>query len=127
MILLTLNQKSGEPFYGQIVEQIKYKIACGQLRESDRIPSIRALARQLGINPRTVVKAYEELQHAGLVVMQHGRGVFVKSPSRATSSKARKRAIIKMARKVLSEASRMGAASGEVLTILKDEARKIKS
>lgn len=63
---LQLNHQSGEPIYRQIVEQVKYAVAAGDLAPGARLPSIRELAGQLKINPRTVVKAYEELRAAGL-------------------------------------------------------------
>ena len=72
-----LNHHSGEPIYRQIVEAIKYKIVSGQVAVDEKLPSIRSLAEELKINPRTMMKAYEELQHAGLVVMRQGQGVFV--------------------------------------------------
>ena len=122
---IRLNHHSGEPIYRQIVEQIKYRVAAGQLNGEDQLPSIRSLAEQLKINPRTVVKAYEELQHAGLVVVQHGRGVFVTDRRGATPAAMRRRAIEDMARRMLSEVSRMGGDLDEVLNVVKAEAEKM--
>lgn len=76
---LRLNYQSGEAIYRQIVEQIKYRVASGELSPGQRLPSIRELAKQLKINPRTVVKSYEELRAAGLAVMRQGQGVFIDS------------------------------------------------
>lgn len=122
---LHLDHHSGEPIYRQIVEAIKYKVASGQLAVDERIPSIRALAEELKINPRTVVKAYEELQHAGLVVMRHGQGVFVAANQGATSQSVRHKAISDMARRMLAEAFRLGACKAEVLKIIESEANKM--
>ena len=124
-MIIHLTHHSSEPLYGQIVEQVKYHVACGRLKPRDRLPSIRRLAGRLGINPRTVVKAYEELRRAGLIVIQHGRGAFIKAPAARTPARPRKKAIARMARRVLSEAARIGAKPDEVLTILAAEARKI--
>jgi GntR family transcriptional regulator len=117
-----LDHHSGEPIYRQIVEQIKYKIATGELGDEDRLPSIRSLAEQLKINPRTVVRAYEELQHADLVVMQQGRGVFVSPSPEATPPRVRRRVIADMARRMLAEALRMGADRDEVISLIQEEA-----
>lgn len=122
-----LDYHSGEPIYRQVIEAIKYKIASGELSLDERLPSIRALAEQLKINPRTVVKAYEELKHAGLVVMRHGQGVFVASNQNATSQSVRKKAIGNMARRMLAEAFRLGASKAEVLQIIEEEASKMES
>jgi len=122
---LHLDHHSGEPIYRQIVEQIKYRVAAGQLNGEDQLPSIRSLAEQLKINPRTVVKAYEELQHAGLVVMQQGKGVFVTDRRDATPAAMRRKVIADMARRMLSEVSRMGGDVDEVLNVVKAEAEKM--
>jgi len=122
---LHLDHHSGEPIYRQIVEAIKYQVASGRLAQEDRLPSIRALAEELKINPRTVVKAYEELQHAGLVVMRHGQGVFVSVNHGATPQSVRQKAIADMARRMLAEASRLGAPKAEVLRIIESEANKM--
>jgi GntR family transcriptional regulator len=122
---LHLDHHSGEPIYRQIVEAIKYQVASGQLAQEDRLPSIRTLAEELKINPRTVVKAYEELQHAGLVVMRHGQGVFVSVNHGATPQSVRQKAIADMARRMLSEAFRIGASKAEVLRIIESEANKM--
>jgi len=122
---LYLDHHSGEPIYRQIVEAIKYKVASGQVALDERLPSIRTLAEELKINPRTVVKAYEELQHAGLVVMRHGQGVFVAANQAATPQAARRKTIADMARRMLAEAFRLGADKNEVLAMIQSEADKM--
>ena len=124
---LDLDHHSGEPIYLQIVEQIKYKVASAQLNGEDQLPSIRALARQLKINPRTVVKAYDELRHAGLVVMKQGQGVFVTTKRETVRADVRRKAIAELARRLLAEASRMGANADEILAIIRNEAHKMES
>jgi GntR family transcriptional regulator len=124
---LYLDAHSGEPIYRQVVEQIKYKIACGELGGDAQLPSIRVLAEQLKINPRTVVKAYEELNHAGLVVMKQGQGVFGASQREATPKLVREKAIADMARRMLAEALRMGADKGEVAEIVKKVAQEMEA
>jgi GntR family transcriptional regulator len=122
-----LDHHSGEPIYRQIVEAIKYRIACGRLTVNDQLPSIRALAGELKINPRTVVKAYEELCHAGLVVLKQGQGVFVTGEGDAAPSHERRRAIVEMARRMMAEASRIGATPDEVLDIVEQVARQMEA
>ncbi len=124
---LYLDYRSGEPIYRQIVEAIKYKVASGRLAADERLPSIRALAEELKINSRTVVRAYEELEHAGLVVMRQGQGVFVAANHAAASESVRHKAIADMARRTLAEAFRLGADKEEVLNIIQSEADKMGS
>ncbi|NQV33495.1 MAG: GntR family transcriptional regulator [Phycisphaeraceae bacterium] len=117
---LRLDHQSGEPIYRQIVEQVKYKVASGQIKAGEQLPSIREMAKDLKINPRTVVKAYEELQAAGLVVRRQGQGVFITESQTAMPARVRHKAIADLASRLLSEASRMGASGEEVQMILKE-------
>lgn len=124
---IRLNHRSGEPIYRQIVEQVKYQVACGDLRPGEKLASIRALAGQLNVNPRTVVKAYETLQHADLVVMQHGQGVFVTENRGSVPASARRRVLAEMARRLMAEAARLGADQNEVLRIIRDIAKDMEN
>ena len=119
-----LNHHSGEPVYRQIVEAVKYRIAAGEVLPEAQLPSIRVLAEQLQINPRTVVKAYEELEHAGLVVMRHGQGVFVSPPSAAPAA-ARRSAMTALVRRTLAEAFRLGCGEQEILDIVQTELQRM--
>lgn len=122
---LRLDHHSGEAIWRQIVEQVKYKVASGELREGDQLPSIRGLADQLKINPRTVVKAYEELAHGGLVIMQQGRGVFVSQQRDATPARVRRKILSESTRRLLAEAKRLGADTREVVDIVEEVAREM--
>lgn len=122
---LHLDHHSGEPIYRQLVEQIKYRIACGSLVVGEQLPSIRSLALDLSINPRTVVKAYEELRHAGLLVMRPGQGVFIRSTSNDVPASARRKAIEEMARRLLAEAASLGADPEEVIDIIAAVSRRM--
>lgn len=121
-----LNHHSGEPIYTQIVEAIKYAVAAGQLAPDSRLPSIRALSDELKINARTVVKAYEELEHAGVVIMRHGQGVFI-AENRAAPAAVRREAMAALVRRLLAEAARLGASPDEVEAIFHAELQKMES
>ena len=69
--------QTGGPLYQQIVSQIKQKIAVGEWGAGEEIPSIRQLAAELRVSVITVKRAYLEMEHAGLIVTQHGKGSFV--------------------------------------------------
>jgi len=60
------------------MEQVKHAIETGALREGDQLPTIRKLAEELVMNPNTVVRAYRELEHEGVVDLRHGSGAFIK-------------------------------------------------
>ena len=124
---LRLDYQSGEAIYRQIVEQIKYKIASGELKPNEQLPSIRDLAKQLKINPRTVVKIYEELQSGGLVVRRQGQGVFVKNSQSAVPIHTRNKLIGEIARRMLAEAYRLGASEEEVIEIFRKIVEEMRS
>ncbi len=124
---LRLNYQSGEAIYRQIVEQMKYKVASGQLSPGQRLPSIRELAKQLKINPRTVVKAYEELRAGGLAVMRQGQGVFITENQAQASAKTRQKAIEELTRRMFAEGMRIGADMDEILRIVNRTAKQMRS
>lgn len=71
----------GQPVYQQIAAQFRAEIEAGRLAPGDRLPTIRELARTLGVNRDTVGLAYDELARAGLIEATVGRGTFVRKPS----------------------------------------------
>lgn len=75
--MIDLSRERGHPVYLQLKEQLQRRIASGLLAPGEGLPSVRSLAQQLQINPNTVVRAYRELELAGLVVTRHGEGSFV--------------------------------------------------
>jgi len=76
-LLLLLNHASPVPPYEQIGLQIRTMIASTQLAPETRLPSVRQLARDLGVAPNTVVRAYSELEHNGWVTTSKRKGVMV--------------------------------------------------
>jgi len=75
-----LNNSSGQPFYEQIVQQVKRLIQTGQVREGEALPSMRQLAKDLRVSVITTKRAYEELEQAGYLVSVTGRGSFAAFP-----------------------------------------------
>ncbi len=76
-MIFHLNHSSGIPVYLQLMEQIRHGIETGAIRAGERLPTIRSLAQELVINPNTVVRAYRELQHEGVVELRQGSGAYV--------------------------------------------------
>ena len=72
-----LSNAGQEPIYAQITRQIKEQILSGQLHAGDALPSIRLLAKELRISVITTKRAYEDLESAGFIITQPGRGSFV--------------------------------------------------
>ena len=122
---ITINHHSGEPLYRQIVEAVRLRIASGQALPGEQLPSIRELAEQLQINSRTIVKAYDELDRAGLVVTQHGRGVFVASQRVPLPARERRKRLRDLALKLVVEAAQIGAALDEVIEVVHEAAAEL--
>lgn len=76
-MLLTVNLESGQPIYMQIRNHIVEGIANGALRDGDPLPSVRALASELGVNLHTVNKAYHMLRIEGFVKLLRSRGTVI--------------------------------------------------
>ena len=77
MIHFRLDSRSGVSPYLQLVHQVKHALRLGHLRAGDQLPTVKEVVAALAINPNTVLKAYRELEHAGLVGGRPGRGTFV--------------------------------------------------
>jgi GntR family transcriptional regulator len=74
---LKIDPANNTPIYEQVINQIKYGIATGELAPDEPIPSIRQLSLRLLINPNTVIRAYRELEREGVIEMRRGLGAFV--------------------------------------------------
>lgn len=77
MIEFRINRQSGVPTYAQLVLQVKQALRLGLLETGDRLPTAKDVVGELAINPNTVLKAYRELEHEGLVAAKPGLGTFV--------------------------------------------------
>jgi GntR family transcriptional regulator len=77
MIQFILDPKGGTPFYRQIIDQIKFGIASGNLKVGEQLPTVRALAVELKVNLNTVTKAYKELEIQSILSTQQGTGTFI--------------------------------------------------
>ena len=75
--MISLDYRSGEPIYDQIVRGFLRLKAVGALKAGDKLPSVRALALELGVNPNTVQKAYGILESNGVIYSVAGKGSFI--------------------------------------------------
>src|ERR1017187_472971 len=77
MIEFHLDSRSGVSPYLQVVQQVRQALRLGLLRKGDQLPTLKEVVASLAINPNTVLKAYRELEHEGLVSARPGVGTFV--------------------------------------------------
>lgn len=75
--MISLNYRDSRPIYEQIRDGLRKLIVTGALSADEKLPSVRALAAQLAINPNTIQRAYRELEHEGFIYSMTGKGSFV--------------------------------------------------
>lgn len=75
--MIQIDLQSRVPLYEQLQEQIIRLSMLGILDENQQLLSVRALAREVGVNPNTVAKAYQQLEQQGIIYTVSGRGSFV--------------------------------------------------
>ena len=91
MIEFRVDARSGVAPYRQLVQQVRQALTLGVLGVGDQLPTVKEVVAQVAINPNTVLKAYRELEHAGLVEGRPGVGTFVTHALPGPSLVAQKR------------------------------------
>ncbi|MBN2411791.1 GntR family transcriptional regulator [candidate division KSB1 bacterium] len=119
MINFKLDPKSGVPFYRQIIDQIRYGIASGDLKLGEQLPTVRALAVQLKVNLNTVTKAYKELEIQKILETQQGTGTFIGSLTVNISEKEKHDKLKSICREFMSIAYSYGFDVEDVIQELK--------
>ncbi len=109
--MFTIDYRSHRPIYRQIFDNIEKLAAHSVLQPNEALPSVRALAVELSVNPNTVAKAYSELEAAGIIYSLPGRGSFLSGDGEKLRAHAAERLAEKM--KALAESSAQIAMSRE--------------
>src|ERR1700755_1987720 len=78
MIAFRIDRRSGTAVYAQLVSQVRQAVMTGRLVPGDRLPTAREVAERNGINPNTVLRAYRDLEVAGLLEARQGAGTYVR-------------------------------------------------
>jgi GntR family transcriptional regulator len=116
MITFILDSKSGVPIYRQIMDLIRHGIASDQLRAGEQLPTVRALAVELQVNPNTVIKAYSLLEQQGMLTTEQGSGTFVAEGSASPLSPGEREAkLLSLCAEFLGQVGRYGFAADDVL------------
>src|SRR5688572_7186529 len=123
---IRISANDGVPIYQQIVNQVKYLVACGRLAAGEELPPIRVLAEQLLVNPNTVARAYLELEREGIVRKRHGSGTYVSDAGSPLAREERIRILGERADALLAEAHHMNVELDEVIELLKERQRLLR-
>ena len=79
LIEFHLDPKSGVSFYVQLIQQVRQALLFGLLKPGDKLPTVKEVVASVALNPNTVLRAYRDLEHDGLVISRPGLGTFVAS------------------------------------------------
>lgn len=109
-----IDPRSSTPIYAQIAARVRVAVAAGELTTGDGLPSVRALATRLRVNPATVVQAYRELEVEGLVEMRQGAGTYVTEVTPERRARERTADAGRLVRELLAEAARRGITAAEL-------------
>ncbi len=116
-----IDPRSPTPIYAQIAERVRVAVAAGELTKGDGLPSVRALATRLRVNPATVVQAYRELEQEKLVEMRQGAGTFILEMSTDSRARERTAAAKRLVRGLMEEAARLGIQKEDIKKALNGE------
>jgi len=126
MLQISINQGDGTPIYFQLVRQIKHLIATGRLGPGDELPPVRVLAQQLVINPNTVVRAYRELESAGLIYTRRGSGTYVGEGRVPYSDDECRRMLSERLDALIVESRNLGYSLEQIMELLKTRDRELR-
>ena len=116
--MISLNYRDSRPIYEQIRDGLRKLIVTGALSADEKLPSVRALAAQLAINPNTIQRAYNELEGEGYIYSVPGKGSF--AAANAAADSARPAALLTQVRELLSELRYLGVSQQELLNLVKE-------
>jgi GntR family transcriptional regulator len=100
------------------MDEVRRGIVVGTLQAEDPLPSVRELAAELVVNPRTVSQAYQELEREGVIYVRRGQGTFVSPAVKRGASERRKKLAREVAKRALLEARRNGLDAEELVTMI---------
>ena len=124
-MLFHVNPSSGVPIYLHLETQVKNAIAAGALKPDQALPSVRKLAAELGINPNTAARAYQNLERDGVITTVPGGGTYVAEnvPRFLKSEKLRR--LQPYARQIAVEGAQLCLTDEEILNIVQEELERL--
>ena len=117
--MICLNYRDSRPIYEQIKDGLKKLIVSGAMAPGEKLPSVRALAQQLSINPNTIQRAYNELENEGYIYSIAGKGSFASGDVGADEN--RKWELQEKIRELAAELRYLGVSDEELLALVRKE------
>jgi GntR family transcriptional regulator len=113
------------PIYRQIIDQIRYQVATGVLKEGDKVPSVRELAAKLAVNQNTILKVYNELCRQNVLKIERGDGTYVSSNKQTIPVAERRKTISNVLREATILAVQLDVPIEQVGELLQKEYESI--
>src|SRR5271155_3641740 len=120
-MLFHINSSTGVPLHAQIENQVKNSIAAGALKPQQALPSVRRLAAELGINPTTAARAYQNLERDGVITTVPGGGTYVAESVPRFLKSEKLRRLQPYARQIAVEGTQLCLTDEEILKIVQEE------
>ena len=120
---ITIDTKDGVPIYRQIANQIRYLVASEILQSGEEISPVRTLALALNVTPNTVVKAYDELNAAGVIFKRRGAGTYISEEQSPLADRERRRIIQLRIDALLAEAHQLDFTADDLLGLIRQRQR----
>lgn len=125
-IFIRIEPSSPIPIYRQIIDQIRYQIATGALKEGDQVPSVRQLADKLAVNQNTILKVYNQLCTEKVLRVERGSGTFVAASRQSIPVVERKKIVAKLLRDAAVQAINLDVGLEQIKEQLEKEYEAIK-
>ena len=116
--MISLNYRDSRPIYEQIKDGLRKLIVTGAMLPDEKLPSVRALATQLSINPNTIQRAYNELEGEGYIYSVPGKGSF--AAGNAGADESRRRELLEKLRELAAELKYLGVTGEELAALVRD-------
>ena len=117
--MISLNYRDSRPIYEQIRDGLRKLIVTGAMQPDEKLPSVRALAQQLSINPNTIQRAYNELESEGYIYSVPGKGSFASGDTGA--EERRKQELLEQLRELTAELKYLGVSGEELAALVREE------
>jgi GntR family transcriptional regulator len=114
LVFRQIDPRSPIPLYVQIADRLRVAIATGEMMPGAALPSVRNLAAAIRVNPATVVQAYRELEHAGVIESRQGAGTFVRELPESKRESERRREARRLVRDLMQQASVLGVSTDDL-------------
>ena len=123
--MFTLNYRDSQPIYGQIKDGLRRMIVSGALEPGEKLPSVRAMAMDLAINPNTIHRAYSELEAEGFIYSIPGKGSFASKREAADTVHGtdpdREAKLIRQLRELVAELRYLNYTDSEIIALMQEE------